>query len=63
LELFRVPARLPRDSLDLTHNPYPRFWVQCDILGIAGDAIKQGNKERERERGERDQWKGPVKTW
>jgi len=41
--------------------------VQCDILGIAGDAIKQGNKERERERererGERDQWKGPVKTW
>jgi hypothetical protein len=24
--------------------------VQCDILGIAGDAIKQGNKERERER-------------
>ncbi len=47
-ELFRVPASLPRDSLDLTNKPYPRFRVQGRILGIAGDAIRQGNKEKER---------------
>ncbi len=39
--IFQGPSSLPvEDSLDLTHEPHPRFPVQGHILSIGGDALK-----------------------
>jgi hypothetical protein len=38
--MFRVQAvSLPVDSLDLTHEPHPRFPLEGHILNIGGDAL------------------------
>ncbi len=36
---FQGPRTLPVDSLDLTHEPHPRFLMQGHILRLGGDAL------------------------
>ncbi len=40
VHFFRGPSNLPMNSLDLTHEPHPRFLVQGHILSIGGDDLR-----------------------